>query len=239
MRVLYFLFCMAFFTTTSYSQNFYLPELEQAPNSFDLFLVQLAWQYTPSNRALEFQQNITKEATKIARLSWTRAFGFNFGFNQNANENDPNMPGEVDPILFPRVSIGASLNINPLLTTGAMVRMAKEEEKIAESQLYQEQVELKETVLVLYEEYLLAKEILKVRVKTEEDAKATFELIKELFKKSEVSFEDYNTANTSYHEAVEAQIEAQTKVKISKLALEKWIGMPLDKAAQLFGVIQE
>jgi outer membrane protein TolC len=234
----FFCFLFSLIITSSINAQNTIPNLDTMPDRFEDFLLQLAWQNTPSNRVLEFNQNIAAENTKIAKMGWTRAFGFNFGFNQNADENDPTMP-VPDAILFPRVSIGASLNLNPLLTTSYQVRAAKETEKIAEAELYQGQVDIKETIYLLYEDYVLAKDVLKVRVKTEEDAKATFELIKELFKNSEVTFEDYNSAYTSYHQSVEAKLEAASKVRVAKINIEKWIGVSFDEAAKLFGIVQE
>lgn len=237
---MYKFFCFLFTLIVANSINAQntIPDLDTMPERFEDFLLQLAWQNTPANRILASHQFIAAENTKIARMGWTRAVGFNFGFNQNAEENDPSMPG-TEAILFPRVSIGASLNLSPLLTTAYQVRAAKETEKIAEAELYQGQVDIKETIYLIYEDYLLAKDVLKVRVKTEEDAKATFELVKALFKNSEVSFEDYNAAYTSYHQSVEAKLEAASKVRITKINMEKWIGMSFGEAAQLFGIIQE
>lgn len=234
------LFCFLFILMMSNAINGQnaIPNLDTMPERFEDFLLQLAWQNTPANRVLGYNQFIAAENTKIAQMGWTRAFGFNFGFNQNADENDPSIPG-TEAILFPRVSIGASLNLNPLLTTAYQVRAAKETEKIAEAELYQGQVDTKETIYLLYEDYLLAKDVLKVRVKTEEDAKATFELVKALFKNSEVSFEDYNAAYTSYHQSVEAKLEAASKVRVTKINMEKWIGISFGEAAQLFGIVQE
>ncbi len=223
--------------TTNFAQSGRI-DMEKVPETFEEFLVQLAWRNTPANRVLEIKQEIAKTETKTARLQWTRSVGFNLGFNQNADENDPTMPG-TDAILFPRVSVGASLNLNPILTTGYSVRIAKENEKIAEVEKYQGQVDVQEAVRLLYAKYELGKDILKVRVKTEEDARATFELIKELFKNSEVNFEDYNAAYTNYHQSVEAKLEAAAEIRATKIGIEKWIGIPFDEAARLFGIVDK
>lgn len=208
-----------------------LPPQQQAP-TFEEYLIQLAWANRPDIRALQSEQRQAELDIKMNKLNWTQALGFNFGFNRSSNITDPN---SSENVLFPRVSIGASLNLNPVLTMPAEVKIAREGLKIAEAAIDQEKLLLRRQVLELYQQYLLAKEVLKVRTNMEEDASATYQLMTQLFRNKEATFEDYNESYTSYHSAVEGRLEAATAVQIRKFALEEWIGVRLEEAEASFG----
>ncbi len=157
--------------------------------------------------------------------------GFNFGFNRGTDLSDTGM---TENVFFPRVSIGASLNLNPILTMSNDVKIAKENLKITEAVIDQEKLLLRRQVLELYQHYLLAIEVLKVRTNKEEDADATYQLMVQLFRNKEATFEDYNQSYTSYHNAVEGRLEATSAVQVSIIALEEWIGIPFEEAKTRF-----
>lgn len=200
-------------------------------STFEAYLVQLAWINRPNVRALQSEQKQAELDIKGNKLNWTQAVGFNFGFNRSAALTDPD---SGENVFFPRVSIGASLNLNPIITMPVDVKIAKENLKITEAALDQEKLLIRRQVLELYQQYLLAKEVLKVRTNMEEDAKATYQLLVQLFRNKEATFEDYNQSYTTYHSAVESRLEAVTEVQIQKLAIEEWIGIPLEEAEANF-----
>lgn len=228
-------FATTLFLLPSYGQQVdfnqvVVPPQNQA-NTFEDYLVQLAWVNRPNVRALKSEQRQAELDIKGNKLNWTQAVGFNFGFNRSAALTDPD---SGENVFFPRVSIGASLNLNPILTMSTDVKIAKENLKIAEAAIDQEKLLIRRNVLELYQQYLLAKEVLKVRTNMEEDANATYQLMVELFRNKEVTFEDYNQSYTSYHTAIEGRLKAATDIQYSKLALEEWIGISLEEAENRF-----
>ena len=196
---------------------------DQIAEDFEEFLVQLAWLNNPSNDVLLHKLNIADQEVKNARQGWWEAVGMQVNYNPTAAEIDGR------PI-FPEISYGAVVRINPLITTPGKIRMAKENFKIAQSNIDQQKLQIRSETLQRYRKYELALEILKVRTKIEEDANANFQFQSNLFKKLEASFEDYNSAYNAYHLAVESRLKAETDVEIAKIMIEEVIGIPLETA---------
>lgn len=224
---LLFVFLLIGFTTSGYSQrvNFdqVIQPFDQIAEDFEEFLVQLAWLNNPSNDALLYKLNIADQEIKNARQGWWEAVGMQVNYNPTAQEIDGR------PI-FPEISYGAVIRINPLITTPGQIRIAKENFKIAQSEVDQQKLRIRSETLQRYRKYELALEILKVRTKIEEDANANFQFQSGLFKKLEATFEDYNSAYNAYHQAVESRLEAETDVEIAKIMIEEVIGIPLETA---------
>ena len=196
---------------------------DQIAEDFEEFLVQLAWLNNPSNDALTYKLNIADQEIRNARQGWWEAIGTQISYNP--------VTAEVDgkPI-FPEFSYGATINLNSLIITPGKIRIAKENFKIAQTDIDQEKLRIRSETLQRYRKYQLALEILKVRTKMEEDANANFQFQSSLFTKTEASFEDYNAAYNAYHSAVEARLEAETEVEIAKIMIEEVIGIPLETA---------
>lgn len=212
--------------------NQVIPPSDKKPLNFEELLVQIAWMNAPLNQVLNSEKSIAEQNIKISKLEWTRAIGFNFGFNRNRDFTDP-ITGQTDPSIFPRLTVGAFLNINPLLTTGAKVKVAKENVKIADSEINQEKLKIRKEISQNYQRYLSALEIHKVRQQMVEDATANYQLMKQLFQKNEVTFENYNTAFSAYHLANENQLKAQIEIRLAKIEIEALIGIPFTEAEKI------
>ena len=220
-------FILTGWSTLSYSQRVNFDQVvqpfDQIAEDFEEFLVQLAWLNNPSNDALLYKLNIADQEIKNARQGWWEAVGMQVNYNPTAAEIDGR------PI-FPEISYGAVSRINPLITTPGQIRIAKENFKIAQTEVDQQKLRIRSETLQRYRKYQLALEILKVRTKIEEDANANFQFQSNLFKKLEATFEDYNSAYNAYHQAVESRLEAETEVEIAKIMIEEVIGIPLETA---------
>ena len=213
-----------------------IPPTDQKADTFEDFLVQLAWLNTPTTDALQYERRRAEIEMNTKKFGWSQAVGVSFGFNQSTNFVNT-AGGGTETILFPRVSIGASLNLHPLFTTPGNVKMAKETLKIADANIDQEKLRIRKETLQRYQRYLLAIEVLEVRTNKEEDASATHELMSQLFKNSEVTFEEYNKSYSTYHDAVEDRLEAGVAIKITQIDVEELIGIDLEEAKRLFGVL--
>ena len=64
-----------------------------------------------------------------------------------------------------------------------------------------------------------------MRVEVEQDAKASFILVNEQYKKDEADFGELNEASGAYHQAQESRIKAESEVSIAKIQLEEIIGI--------------
>lgn len=211
-----------------------LPEQIKAAN-FQDFLVQLAWRNTPTSKSLDYKVNIAEEEIKNRKLGWASAVGINLGLTQNQAVDSLGV-GATPNFFSPRVSVGATVNILPLLVTPGRVRMAREQLKIAKNDIDFEKLKTRAEVNRRYEAYLLTLEVLKVRVQMNEDANSNYKLLLELFKNNEVSFKDYNDAYIAYYKAQEEKLEATANVKLAVISIEELIGVDFEEAQRLFGL---
>ncbi len=207
--------------------------VQEKPAEFRDYLVQLAWRNTPAVDALGTEIDIAEQEIKNERLGWTRAIGVSVGFNQQSSRVNVE-GGGMDFLFFPRISFGASVNFTPLITTPGRVKVAKGKYDISERNFEQEKLRIRAVVHQLYEAYLLALEVQKVRTEMEEDARSNYTLLLELFKNDEASFEDYNRAFIEYHKARESRLAGNTDVKTAVIAMEEYIGIAFDEAERLF-----
>ena len=226
-----------FLAITSWTQNVdfdqvVVPENKTAANFRD-YLVQLTWLNTPTSESLDYQVNIAEQDIKNKRLGWVSAFGINLGLTQNQGIDSLGV-GPVTNFFTPRVSVGATINILPLLVTPGRVKIAKEKLKIAENDIDFEKLKTRAEVYRRYEAYELALEVLKVRTQMNEDATANYKLLTEMFKSGEAQFEDYNNAYTSYHKAQEEKLRAESDIKLAVISIEELIGIRFEEAKRLF-----
>lgn len=206
--------------------------LDQIASSFEEFLVQLAWLNNPSNEAKYHQLAIARQEEKITRWKWTEAFGVSLGFNQGAQNTTVSPDPGAAVQTFPPVSVGASLNLTPLVTMPGTLKIKQEMIKIAQNDVNQEKLKIRSEVLQRYSKYQLAVEVQKTRVKMEQDANANYQYYSQLFKSNEVNFEDYNSAFLAYQRALEDRLKANTDVELARIQLEEIIGIRLEDAQQ-------
>jgi outer membrane protein TolC len=71
----------------------------------------------------------------------------------------------------------------------------------------------------------LSKEILKARTQVEQDANTNYILVGEQYKKDEATFEEFNEASSTFHQAQEGRIKFEFEVQIARIHLEEIIGL--------------
>lgn len=197
---------------------------------FAEWLVQLAYDNYPGVKVRENEAQAARADIRLAQHEWLRAPGFNLGFNQGSTFGEDGSTGFDENLLFPRVSIGASLNLYPIVATKAKVKGAEATYRARLFMLDQDKVALRREVLSRYRTYELALELHKVRAKMEEDSDAHYRLLDRLFRANEVEFKDYNDAYTTYQASIEARLQAAAQIDTARIALEELIGMPLADA---------
>lgn len=147
--------------------------------------------------------------------------------SQVFDENGNAVPLETagGSAFYPRYNFGINLNLGNILTQKNKNQVKQHEIKIAEQNVNKAKFEIRAEVLARYQNYRLAKEILKTRTQVEQDTKDNFTLVTENYKKDEATFADVNESSSAYHEAVEARIKAETEVLLAKIRLEEIIGV--------------
>lgn len=217
--------------------------LDVRPETFEEYLVQLAWKNSPEIEGSTYEIEAKRQEISLAKKEWTR------NLQAGLNFNDVSFPyfvryslgvkeinGQlVDTSRFTRIAtsplwqIGVGINFGDLIVRKHKVAFARNKVKISESEQNFKKQKLRGEILKRYQEYLSSKDILKVRFQSLDAAEANKVQIANLFSINKVKFEDYNTANKAYFDALENKVRGEGEIKLKKIALEELLGFKWEK----------
>lgn len=214
---------------------------EMGTRNFKEYLVQLAWMNSPENEALGHEKDLRSFELKSEKKDWMNDIRFSINLNENNFNRDtvfltpgaPSANGNSTLNLFPIFNFNASVSLGTFANRKNKIGIAEQRVKIAEANVNQKKLNVRMEILKRYEEYQMQNEILKAVTAAEEDANQAFVLVTDLFKADKAKLEDYNTASTTYHAAVEKRIKAASELNISKLSIEEMIGISFDEALKM------
>lgn len=202
-----------------------LPEGSQT-TEFEEKLVQIAWRNHPSNEALRHEVNIASYNVKQSNVSWLE----NIRLSGNLNEFTINKA--ADPFgraaFYPKYNIGASVSLGTFFTIPYTIKKNREMLDISRANVNAQKLLVRNTVLKLYNEYLMRERIFKLQSQALLDTETSHKLAEQRFRRGEIDFETYSTSLTAYNSATIAQLESERDFKNAKLDLEQWIGMRLE-----------
>jgi outer membrane protein TolC len=202
-----------------------LPESSQA-SEFEEKLVQLAWRNHPSNEALRREVNIAGYTIKQNNASWLE----NIRVSGNLNEFTINKAS--DPFgraaFYPKYNFGASVSLGTFFTIPYNIKKSKEMLVIAQANVNTQKLTVRNTVLKLYNEYLMRERIYKLQSQALLDNETSHKLEEQRFRRGEITFDLYSQSLAAYNEAMVLQLESERDFKNAKLDLEQWIGMRLE-----------
>jgi outer membrane protein TolC len=194
--------------------------------AFEEKLIQLAWQNHPTNEAVRREVNIARYDVKQSHTSWLE----NIRVTGNLNEFTLNKQTDTHDRanLYPKYNIGASISLGAFFATPYTIKRNKEALMITEENVNAQKLLVRNTVLKLYNEYLMRERIFKLQSQALLDNETSHKLGEQRFKRGETTYEVYAQSLASYNGIMIAQLEAERDFKNAKLDLEQWIGMRLE-----------
>ena len=212
--------------------------LDLRPATFEEYLVQLTWKNSPELEGSNYEIDARRQEISLAKKDWTR------NMQAGLNFNDVSFPyfvryglgvkeiggRPIDTSRFTRIAtyplwqIGININVGDFIVRKHKVKFAQNRVKISESEQNFKKQKLRGEILKRYQEYLSSKDILKVRLQSLDAADANKTQISNLFSVNKAKFEDYNTANKAYFDALESKVRGEGEIKIKKIALEEMLG---------------
>ena len=223
------------------------------PTTFEDYLVQLGWQNSFELEGAKYEMETHTQEISIAKKEWTR------NLQAGVNMNDVSFPyflynslgkrywfgNKIDPNRIPSVAtyplwnVGAGINFGDLLVRKNKVKFAENRKKMSESELNFKKQKLKGEVLKRYQEYLSSFDIFKVRIQALDAAESNKNQIQSLFVVNKVQFEDYNTANKAYYDALESKVRGEAEIKLKRIALEELIGVKWETVEKIKASYEE
>ena len=202
-----------------------LPESSQS-TEFEEKLVQLAWRNHPTNEAVRREVNIAALEVRQSNASWLENIRFMGNYNEFTinKASDPYGRG----MFYPRYNISASVSLGTFFTIPYNIKKSREALVISQAHVNEQKLLVRNTVLKLYNEYLMMERVYKLQSQTLLDNETAHKLAEQRFKRGEITFETYSMSLASYNEIMIAQLGAERDYKNAKLDLEQWIGMRLE-----------
>ncbi|MEZ5056686.1 MAG: TolC family protein [Saprospiraceae bacterium] len=200
-----------------------------AKRSFEDYLIEQAWQNNPGAKILDSKLVIAEENLKYTKKEWLRSFQVSGSITPRDSSilllvpEDRLTPGTVFPPLY---NFGLGWNIGSVFGQKNKNNISKQEIEISRLEIDDERLRFNQEVLTRYHKFILAQEVLKARQAAEEDANANYTLLSSLFQKNKATFEEYNEASISYHNAVEKRLTAETELTLNRIYLEEIVGIP-------------
>jgi outer membrane protein TolC len=195
-------------------------------SDFSEKLVQLAWKNHPSNEVFRREVNVAMYEVKKSSAEW----GDIVSFQGNLNEFVLN-PG-ADPysraMFFPKYNLRAEVSLGMLFRIPYNVKQNRERVVIAQSQVNAQKLQVRNTVLRSYNEYVMREKIYKIQTQLALDSETSHKLVEQKFKNGEITFETYSASQTTFSQIQLAQLDAEKELRNAKLDIEELIGMKLE-----------
>jgi outer membrane protein TolC len=192
-------------------------------------LVRLAWENYPRNKAVQAQVQIAEYDVTKMRWDWLNRI------TATGNLNEFTLGGGQTPEIraraafFPRYNFSISVSPGMLISMPAETRKAKETLKIAQHNVNEQKLMMRNMVLQLYQDYLMTKELLDLETRALETVTTEFELQEERFRQGKIMLEEYTGSANTYLGQQRQRLQAESAFIKSKYSLEELIGLPLEE----------
>lgn len=187
-------------------------------------LVRLAWKNYPANEAAKREVLKAKHNIGVAGSNWLSSITISGNLNE-FNIDPAAAPNNNN--FFPRYNVGIRMPLGIFMETPRKIKIAKEDYKISELNLNQLKLTLRAEVLKRYQNYLSAKELLKIDSEAENDAYNSYLLIEKQFQSGEVNVSQFMQTSKIYNDQRAKRIVSEANYAISIIEIEELVGVRL------------
>lgn len=184
-------------------------------------LVDLAFQH-PEVAMKEAEIAIANNNLRRAKGSWASSI------SAQANLNEFTLNGSPNAAFWPKYNFGVMIPFDIVSRTNAEIRNARESIDHAVATREDTYRNLKAEVLQRFEDYLFNKEVYDMNSVVVDEAYTAFLSMQEKYKVGDVNDIDYSISFRQFNDAKMRLREKERDLNISKLQVEKLIGVKLD-----------
>jgi len=203
-------------------------------------LVQIAWANYPQNQSKYADVAIAKSKLQYAKFSFMENFGAGIQINSQAGQPATNSiegpGGTIQQVTttttLPRVGFGIQFGIGQILTTPFKVRTAKEELKKSEHEVNLQKTLVRREVIVRYNTYKAAYEVLKHYAGIIEEVKTVHSVATKNFENGTITIDVYQQSLGMLSQNEERLVAAKYNLKTTKAALEELLAAKLEDIIQ-------
>lgn len=191
---------------------------------FREYLVQLAWMNNPENAVAQRESKIVQLQSANTRKEWMRDIGLSFNVNE-ANIESFGQPLTETNSFFPRWNFAIGISPYNIFTQPTKNKISRQREMVAKMAIDERMLATRRETLLAYERFKAANESLSFRAIFEKDAYNNYLLVKQLYEKDELNFQDYSAASSAYFQAQEMRQKSDIEVRLAQYDLEALIGV--------------
>jgi outer membrane protein TolC len=196
-------------------------------------LIQLAMQ-NPSYEMVDHASTAASYQIKIAKSAYLGLFNVSANVNEYTITGAPTYNGVPYPNLYPKYNISLNVPFDIFTKTTNNVRIAKQNYYISVAAKNARFREIKADVLTKYENYLLAKQLVELQGKITQSQYATLKRAESDFGENLIKLEEVEKAQKSYIGEQVSSLTLQKELNITKIELEKVIGVKIEEVEKSF-----
>jgi len=190
-------------------------------------LVQLAWQQNPSNRISENNIQISKKEIALSNSGWLNIIRVSANINEYTI--NPDYAENVGARSFyPRYNFAAYIPLDIFVSIPKNTQIARLRHQNTTEELKSKKLEVRATVLRLYEIYKREKEVYKIQFAMTDEIYSQYILAEQEFKNGRITYDEWSANFNTYNNQAIAKINAKTTLEMAKIELEKIIGISID-----------
>lgn len=133
---------------------------------------------------------------------------------------------------LPLYNVVVTMPLNYFSLNKNEVKVARQNYYIAEAEKNERFREVRLAVLTSYEDYLMYKELLDLQNRVTQDFYLQYRQRESDFKEDAITVEEYNKVFAAYKEQQDRKLKAQRDFNVSKLELERLIGIPIEEVLE-------
>lgn len=168
------------------------------------------------------QTEISKEQLSKSKVKWLDYISVSGNVNEFTID-PPELAGN-QPLFYPRYNFGLNFSLGSIFTNAYDTKVAKKNVAISEELEKNSPILIRSAVLVKFEDYVLARELLKLQGQIENDEEAVYSLAERKFKINEISLSEFNDASKRLYAERFKKIEMKRNLSVFKYELEALIG---------------
>lgn len=189
-------------------------------------LIQLAWNNTPENRIEQNNLLIAEKNIKINTADWLGII--TLSGNLNEFNIDPSSVPANRNYFYPRYNINATINLGMFVSTPINTNISKLNLQNQKERINSLKLQTRATVLTLYENYKLTKELLNIQTNYTNIVYSEFLIAEQDFKNGIISVENYNKKLNAYNDQLAEKLKSTKQFNISIIELESLIGIQIE-----------
>jgi outer membrane protein TolC len=192
-------------------------------------LVQLALQ-NPLYEIADHNVTVAEYNIRLAKSSWLAQI--QVAGNLNEFSIDP-QASQGASVYYPKYNFGIVIPLDIFARSANNTKIAYEKYAIAQAERNDRFRMIKADILTRYEDYLLAREKLEFQYQITKDAFEAYTKAEQDFKNNTIKIEDLNLFNSKYIDEQIRRYQLQRDYNVSKIEIERLIGLKLEDVIQL------